>query len=54
MKRNFVVGMFGGLIGSAMLLILLSAGGVVAARGVALIQISQRNRRLHMKVHSCS
>ena len=33
MKRNFVVGLFGGLIGSAMLLMLLSATGVVGARG---------------------
>jgi hypothetical protein len=34
MKRNFVVGLFGGLIGSAMLLILLSAAGVVGARAI--------------------
>jgi hypothetical protein len=33
MKRNFVVGLFGGLIGSAMLLIVLSAAGIVGARG---------------------
>ncbi len=32
MKRNFVVGMFGGLIGSVMLLIVLSATGIVGAR----------------------
>ncbi len=32
MKRNFVVGMFGGLIGSAMLLLVLSAAGIVGAR----------------------
>ncbi len=32
MKRNFVVGMFGGLVGSAMLLVVLSAAGIVGAR----------------------
>jgi hypothetical protein len=33
MKRNFVVGLFGGLVGFGMLFILLSAAGVVGARG---------------------
>ncbi|HZY46064.1 MAG TPA: hypothetical protein VFF70_15100 [Anaerolineae bacterium] len=32
MKHNFVVGIIGGLIGSAMLLIVLSATGIVGAR----------------------
>ena len=34
MKRNFVFGLFGGLIGSALLLMLLSAAGVVGARAI--------------------
>ena len=34
MKRNFFVGLFGGLIGSALLLMLLSAAGVVGARAI--------------------
>ena len=45
MKRNFVVGMFGGLIGSAMLLIVLSATGIVGARSseVAQSDVSRAN-----------
>ena len=34
MKRNFIFGLFGGLIGSALLLMLLSAAGVVGARAI--------------------
>src|SRR3989304_4682828 len=34
MKRNFVVSLFGGLVGSAMVLMLLSAAGVVGARAI--------------------
>ena len=34
MKRNFVAGLLGGLIGAAMLLLLLSATGVVGARAI--------------------
>ncbi len=45
MKRNFAVGLLGGLIGSAMLLILLSATGMVSARSsdVAQSDVSRMN-----------
>ena len=45
MKRNFVVGMFGGLTGSAMLLLVLSAAGIVGARSsdVARSDVSRAN-----------
>jgi hypothetical protein len=36
MKRNFVVGLLGGLVGSMLLLIVFSATGIVGARGVDL------------------
>ena len=38
MKHNFVVGLFGSLIGSALVLIILSATGAVSARGGDIVQ----------------